>query len=320
VQQVLQASFKSAKPRVRVADIEKDLRWLQDENHHLICLGDAYYPTLLTQIADPPIAFFGVGDLGLLADPKIAVVGSRRPTPAGANLTSKISRELARLGIVITSGMALGVDGISHTSALDVDGSTIAIMGCGLDIVSPARHQRLFERIASRGLLISEYPLSYPASRFTFPQRNRIVSGLSYGVVIVEAAERSGTLITARLAMEQDREVLVVPGSPLNPQYAGSHRLIRQGAVLTSGVADILQALAAPLQSALADKLPASSNKQGSVSNRQLLQHIDYQPTSIDQIISGSGLTASEVSSMLLILEVDGLIASSNGGGYLRVK
>ncbi|MCL4163056.1 UNVERIFIED_CONTAM: hypothetical protein GTU68_005066, partial [Idotea baltica] len=179
----------------------------------------------LSQISDPPVCLFASGNLPLLLEPKISIVGSRRPTPAGVNMCQSIAKDLAYLGLIVTSGMALGVDAISHKSALQVNEPTIAVMGCGLDIISPARHRALFNSIVRKGLVLSEYPIAYPASKYTFPKRNRIVSGLSYGVVIIEAADKSGTLITARLAMEQNREVFVVPGSPLNPQYIGSHRL-----------------------------------------------------------------------------------------------
>ncbi|MCL4169440.1 UNVERIFIED_CONTAM: hypothetical protein GTU68_058226 [Idotea baltica] len=229
-----------------------------------------------------------------------------------------IAGDLAKLGIVITSGMALGIDAVAHRAALDLNESTIAVMGCGLDTISPARHRALFEQIALKGLLLSEYPLGYPASRFTFPQRNRIVSGLAYGVVIVEAANRSGTLITARLAMEENREVFVVPGSPLNPQYAGSHRLVKQGAILVSEAQDVLLELNCHLQKSL-DEMPVlDTDTDPQTPQFRLLKHINYEPTRVDEIILNSGLTASEVSSMLLMLEVDGLVATSDGR-YFRI-
>ena len=222
--------------------------------------------------------------------------------------------------------MALGIDAISHQTALDSNQPTIAVMGCGLDIIAPARHRALFQKISQNGLVISEYPLGYPASKYTFPQRNRIVSGLSYGVVIVEAADKSGTLITARLAMEQNREVFVIPGSPVNPQYVGSHRLIQQGAILTTGVDDVLVELRLTLQKEIFVNASASDDTPEIVKNSEkngdkfpLLTHIDYHPTSVNKIILGSGLTASEVSSMLLVLELEGLVAVTQEGSYIRV-
>jgi len=304
--------------------LENDFLWLQNSNNNLICWGDYLYPDLLGQIADPPVCFFVSGNLELLLEPIVSIVGSRRPTPIGAKMTQKVAADLADLGIVISSGMALGIDAVAHQAALDRGEPTIAVMGCGLDIISPARHRQLFENIVRNGLAISEYPIGYPASKYTFPQRNRIVSGLSYGVVIVEAAQKSGTLITARLAMEQNREVFVLPGSVISPQYAGSHNLIKQGANLVTETTDIISGLNISLQAVLDDNEEINSQSSAD-KNEQLLQkfplltHIDYQQSTIDQIILSSGLTASEVSSMLLILEIEGLVVVTSEGGYIRV-
>jgi len=307
--------------------LDQDLYWLQQPNNYLVCWGDDNYPKLLAQISDPPVCLFASGCLSYLNEPKISVVGSRRPTPVGGNITKSLASELARLGVVICSGMALGIDAISHKSALDVGEPTIAVMGSGLDIISPVRHRQLFEQISHNGLVLSEYPIGYPASKYTFPQRNRIVSGLSYGVVIVEAADKSGTLITARLAMEQNRDVFVVPGSPINPQYTGSHRLIRQGAILTTSAEDILIELSGVLQKELLrhsvkpnGDLPNMQKKQLQALEFPVLEHIYYEPMTINQIILSSGLTASEVSSMLLILEIEGLVAVTPEGSYIRVS
>ena len=300
-------------------NLKRDLDWLRQDGNHLICWGDANYPKLLTEISDPPLCLFASGDLSLLSEPKISVVGSRRPSPAGIKITKNLSSDLSKLGIVITSGMALGIDAVSHQSALDVSGGTIAVMGCGLDIITPLRNRRLFEKINQQGLMLSEYPVSYPASRYTFPQRNRIVSGLSYGVIIVEAAQKSGTLITARMAMEQNREVFVVPGSPVNPQYAGSNELIRQGALLLANVDDVLVELSVSLQADPALSVFDSLASKGQAVDHPIIRYISYESTPIDQIILESGLTASEVSSMLLILEIEGVIAISDDGGYLLV-
>jgi len=302
--------------------IKQDLAWLSQPDCHLVSFDSEDYPALLREISDPPCCLFAQGDLTLLKDPKISVVGSRRPSPSGVKLTETISRDLAKLGVLITSGMALGIDSVAHRAALESGAATLAVMGCGLDIVSPTRHRTLFKQIANKGLLLSEYPIGYPASRYTFPQRNRIVSGLAYGVVIVEAAKKSGTLITARLAMEQNREVFVVPGSPLNPQYTGSHRLIKQGAILTSEANDVLLELDVHLRTALETSIKQAKqiNEETSQSmlNYSLLRHISYEPTRVDEIISNSGLTASEVSSMLLILEIEGLVATVDGR-YTRI-
>ncbi|MBX2849204.1 MAG: DNA-processing protein DprA [Acidiferrobacterales bacterium] len=306
--------------------IARDLEWLENSNNHIVCWGDTVYPLNLAQICDPPVCLFVSGKLSLLTEPIVSIVGSRRPTPVGSKVAATIAADLATLGIIVCSGMALGIDAISHTAALNENEPTIAVMGCGLDIISPARHRSLFEKIAEQGLVMSEYPLGYPASKYTFPQRNRIVSGLSYGVVIVEAADKSGTLITARLAMEQNRDVFVVPGSSVNPQYIGSHRLIKQGAILTTDAQDILVELSSKLHRdlnivSLEAKKPVASVNNSEKQEREfpLLTFIDYHPTSIEQIILGSGLTASEVSSMLLVLEIEGKVAMTPDGSYLRV-
>lgn len=314
--------------------LELDCEWLRDPEHHLITLDHLSYPALLKEITDPPIAMFAKGDLSLLEQPSIAIVGSRRPTPIGAQIATKLASELSSIGLVITSGMALGIDGLAHKGALNMladqgagsVGGTIAVLGCGVDCIYPARHRGLYQEISQQGLLLSEYPLGMRATRFSFPQRNRIVSGLSLGVIIVEAAHKSGTLITARLAMEQNREVMVVPGSALSRQYQGSHQLIMQGAALVVQRDDVLHVL----QSQLSQLLEQFTNSNGSLKQRELdvecehqhplLKHISTVSTPIDQIISDSGLTAAQVSAMLLTLEVEGLIAAVDDGGYLNLS
>lgn len=303
--------------------LRKDLDWLSQDGNHLITIQDKRYPGLLKEIPDPPLALFARGNLACLADPKIAIVGSRRPTPVGSKIAESLAYDLAGLGLVITSGMALGVDGLAHQGALKAKTPTVAVMGCGLDIVYPSGHRALFQQIVAEGCVLSEYPLGVAPNQYRFPRRNRIVSGLSYGVVIVEAAARSGTLITARLATEQDREVMVVPGSVLSAQYQGSHALIQQGAALITEAADVLQLLSLVLERILQHTGNASSQKSSPEQQTQirspLLKHLSDQPINADQIILASGLTASEVSSMLLTLEVDGVIAMADGGGYVRL-
>ena len=306
------------------AAIQTDIKWLSQDRNHLITLNDQHYPALLREIFDPPIALFAIGDLACLHDPVVSIVGSRRPSPCSAKLTRTLASDLARLGIVICSGMALGIDAAAHHGALQAKSSTIAVMGCGLDIVYPERNRKLFEEIPMQGVLLSEYPLGTPPTKWNFPLRNRIVSGLALGVVIVEAAERSGTLITARLGLEQDRQVMVVPGAALNPQYAGSHRLIKQGAMVVTEAQDIVYTLSLPLQQALGkvscDSSSIAEETSQMTAELQLLNYIYYEPTSIDTIISASGLTPAEVSAMLLMLEIDGLVAVTGEGSYQRLK
>lgn len=301
------------------ARLQLDLNWFDSPDKFLIPISDPCYPSLLREIDDPPLVLFAQGRLELLADPKVAMVGSRRPTPAGSKLCHQLASELARLGIVITSGLALGIDGESHQAALDSAGATIAVLGSGLDIVYPMRNSALHQRISEQGLLVSEFPLGLSPNKATFPQRNRIVSGLSLGAIIIEAAARSGTLITARLAMEQNREVMVVPGSALSRQYQGSHNLIKQGAALITGAEDVLNTLALPLQSIAVADASDPSRPQLGLSANALIEHVNYESTSLDSIILASGLTAAEVSSMLLMLELEGFVVPVDDGGYVRI-
>jgi len=307
-------------PSVSNADLNQDLRWLECKGNHLISINDSRYPPILKEIHDPPMALFASGDLACLQEPKVAMVGSRQPSPVGAKVAQQLASELASLGIVIVSGMALGIDGAAHFGALQTSTATIGVMGCGLDIVYPDRHRKLFQNIADQGCLLSEYPLGLPPTKYTFPQRNRIVSGLSLGVIIVEAAVRSGTLITARLAGEQDREVMVVPGSALSAQYRGSHSLIKEGAAVITEAQDVLNLLSLPLRAMLPSAaIDKPEDELSEKLNNPLLAHLSDEPYSIDKIIQASGLTASEVSSMLLLLEVEGLVAMTTDGGYVRL-
>ncbi len=309
------------------AMVAADLRWLAHADHHLISINCRAYPALLKQIVDPPIALFAIGNLALLSEPQIAIVGSRRPTPVGAQVARRIAGDLSKLGIVITSGMALGIDGIAHSACVEQGEASIAVLGSGLDIIYPARNRKLFEKLTAYGLILSEYPLGVPPDRYTFPKRNRIVSGLSYGVVIVEAAERSGTLITARLSLEHNRELMVVPGSALSSQYEGSHRLIRDGACIVSSAPDVVRQLGLELSGHLDLRRSgvenahsgAGSKGQRSASESVLLSYIGAESTPMDDIIRGSGLTAAEVSSILLALELDGAIAIASDGGYVNL-
>lgn len=300
--------------------VARDMHWLKQHTHHLIPLFDPRYPENLQHIPDPPLALYAKGNVDLLAEPGIAMVGSRRPTPLGQQIARKFAGDLAQQHKLVISGMALGVDGLAHEAALEVNGSTIAVLGSGLAKPSPARHAGLFARIAAKGLVLSEYAIDQHATRYSFPERNRIISGLSKGVIVVEAAARSGTLITARLAAEQGREVLVVPGSILNPQYHGSHSLIQQGAALVQSVEDVLHAVGwgadAPLPNAQSSNLMRDLPPECAA----LLQHIAPEETHVDALILATGLTPGEVSSMLMTLELAGAIAPGNCGGYINIS
>jgi DNA processing protein len=306
------------------SQLAADLAWFREPRRHLLTWFDEDYPRLLRETPDPPAALFVTGARQLLAQPQLAVVGSRNATAAGRENARAFARELAQAGLVITSGMALGIDGAAHRGALEAGARTIAVMGTGLDRVYPARHRELAHAIAQHGALVSEFPLGTPPRPENFPIRNRIVSGLALGVLVVEAAERSGALITARLGSEQGREVFAIPGSIHSPLARGCHRLIRQGAKLVETARDILEELG-PLASVV---LPATGQTRASPSPgadalpepaRQLLACLGHDPITIDALIERSGLTADTVSSMLLVLELHGLVASGPGGTYQRL-
>ncbi len=319
---------RSTRSMIDEQNIEDDLAWLEAKSNHLIAICDDTYPLLLRQLHDPPLALFAIGDIKLLNEPQVAIVGSRKPTPIGDQAARNISRGLADLGVIVTSGMALGIDGAAHQAALDQGAPSVAVLGNGLDTVYPSRHRALFQRLATNGVLISEYPLGVKPNRYTFPQRNRLVSGMSHGVVIVEAADRSGTLITARLALEQNRELMVVPGSALSKQYNGSHHLIKQGAALVSSAIDVVHCLSDPLGRCLSNSVSectgSSEVKNNQVMNvdasHALLGYISTESTAIDDIILGSQLTSAEVSSMLLELELIGAVAIADDGGYVNLS
>ena len=309
------------------APLERELAWQEAADNHIIGLDHRAYPALLRQIPDPPVVIYAHGDISLLDSLQLAIVGSRNPTPAGRQTAGDFARHLSLAGLVITSGLATGIDAASHEGALGADRPTIAVMGTGLDRVYPARHRDLAHRIAARGVLVSEFPLGTEPRPGNFPQRNRIISGLSLGTLVVEAAIRSGSLISARSATEQGREVFAIPGSIHNPLARGCHALIRQGAKLVETAQDILDELgplagawaaADPLEAA--DDATAASAWSPDAEYIQLLDSIGYDPTSIDSLVSRSGLTPAEVCSMLLQLELGGYVASSPGGLYNRLK
>lgn len=295
---------------------DADLAWLTQPRCHLLTWTDPDYPPLLRELPDPPVALYVHGDRALLTRPQLAVVGSRNPTPAGRANAAAFAKNLAGAGLTITSGLALGVDGAAHRGALET-GTTIAVAGTGLDRVYPPRHRELAHAIVNAGAIVSEFPLGTSPRPENFPVRNRIISGLSLGVLVVEAAERSGSLITARLAAEQGREVFAIPGSIHSPLARGCHALIRQGAKLVETANDVIEELA-PL-AALAPPVAHESAPTLSNDESELLRHLGYDSVHIDAIIERSGLTIDRVSSMLLALELRGLIAVGPGGTYQRV-
>jgi DNA processing protein len=328
----LSASQVKALRRPDSEALQRCLDWLAADTHHLIALDDDYYPPLLRDIADPPPALFMVGQPDCLLSPQLAIVGSRNASVGGLDHARSFAATLAGAGLVITSGLAAGVDGVAHKACLDAGGRTIAVAGTGLDRVYPARHRDLARRIASQGALVSTFPPGTEPRAGHFPARNRLISGMSLGTLVVEAGQRSGSLITARLASEQGREVFAIPGSVHNPLARGCHRLIREGAKLVETADEVLEELrplASQLGLALAARLEAnrspdldSSSRTPHVTldgeHRQLLEAIGYDPTPVDEIIRRTQLTTAAVSSMLLLLELDGHVTAHAGGRYSR--
>lgn len=310
--------------------LEAARAWLGENDNHLVTLEDERYPPLLKRIADPPPLLWIRGDTDALWQPQLAVVGSRNPSAGGRDNAREFCAHLARSGLVITSGLAAGIDGEAHAAALEAGGTTIAVTGTGLDRVYPARHRALAHRIVARGALVSEFPLGAEARRDHFPRRNRLISGLSLGVLVVEAAQRSGSLITAHHAVDQGREVFAIPGSIHNPLAKGCHRLIREGAKLVETANDILEELApmarelgAEIEGHLSESTGANGDPavgQSSGERKAVLEAVGWDPTSVDEVVERTGLTAEAVSSMLLMLELDGAVASVGGGRYSRVR
>lgn len=301
--------------------VERDLAWVGGERH-IITLQDIGYPPLLAQLHDAPPLLFLHGNVDALHSPQLAMVGSRNPTPLGEETATQFARVLAGAGLTITSGLALGIDGASHRGALAARGQTIAVFGTGPDRIYPARHRDLAHAIVDGGgALVSEYPPGTPPLPGHFPRRNRIISGLSLGTLVVEAALRSGSLLTARSALEQGREVFAIPGSIHNPLARGCHRLIRDGAKLVETAQDVLEELAPQLRAVLAEE-SASPLREFSLDAdyQRLLDCLDFAPTAVDILVERSGLTADAVSSMLLLLELEGYVASAAGGGYARTS
>lgn len=303
------------------AGIASDLKWLQAEEHRAaVTYADVSYPERLRAASPPPPVLFCQGDLSLLSLPQIAMVGARSATPQGLDNARAFAADLARRGLVITSGLALGVDGAAHEGALDAQGLTIAVCATGLDRVYPARHKALAHRITAQGgLLVSEFPTGVQALADNFPRRNRIISGLALGVLVVEAARESGSLITARYAMEQGREVFAIPGSIHNPLARGCHALIRQGAKLVETSEDILEEIGPQVGAALrANATVTAPRIEMSPVQRQVLQALGDRALSLDALVDGTGLPVSSLNAILLELELLGLAAPAPGGSYMR--
>lgn len=295
--------------------IAKTLTWATEPGNAILTLADSAYPQRLLDAADPPAVLYVKGRVDLLNTPALAIVGSRNATPQGESNAEAFAAALSGAGLTIVSGLALGIDAAAHRGGLRGAGSTIAVIGTGIDRVYPARNQALARDIASLGAIISEFPLGTPALRENFPRRNRIISGLARGCLVVEAAERSGSLITARLAGEQGRDVFAIPGSIHSPLSKGCHKLIKQGAKLVDDARDILDELGLPTA---ADNSGASAASRHAETDN-LLNSIGYDPCDLDTLASRSGLTAERLYAILLQMELDGRIASLPGGRFQRI-
>jgi len=299
--------------------IEQDLTWLNTEpHHHILTWHDSAYPARLREIDSAPPLLFAKGNLELLQHPQLGVVGSRNPSSGGRDNAYQFAQHLSRDGLTITSGLALGIDAAAHQGALLGPAKTIAVTGTGLDRIYPARNKRLAHQIADEGLIISEFPIGTPPLPDHFPRRNRIISGLSLGVLVIEAAPQSGSLITARLAGEQGREVFAIPGSIHNPLAKGCHQLIRQGAKLVECVDHIREELDGILAPQPQQLEIIHDDSELEPEALQLLTHIGYDPINIDTLIERSHLSAEAVCANLLVLELQGMVSSAPGGHYIK--
>ena len=293
--------------------VERDNAWLNGRDRSIVGLNEASYPFLLSQIPDPPRRLYVEGQVGDWLRPAIAVVGSRKPTAAGEEFAFHLAHGLAEYGIVVVSGLALGIDSAAHKGAMAAGGLTIAVCGTGLDIVYPRQNRILADQIRTTGGLVSEFSIGTGVRPHHFPRRNRLISGLTLGTVVVEAGRQSGSLITARNAAEQGREVFAVPGSVFSPLSRGPNALIRDGARLVESVSDITEELSLMLPQARRKVITTALGLQP----MELLAAIGEVPTPVNQLIDRTGLTVAEVSSMLITMELEGVVMRV-GGGFIR--
>lgn len=304
--------------------VKRDIEWSESaDNHHIITLHDPQYPQQLKTISQPPPVLFVRGDPDYLRQPQLAMVGSRNPTAAGKRTASDFAKHLSNSGITITSGLARGIDGACHHGALQGIAGTVALVAHGLDIVYPAAHRALAEDISNHGAVVSEVPIGTEPHRGLFPRRNRIISGLSLGTLVVEAALKSGSLITAKHALEQSREVFAIPGSIHNPLSRGCHQLIRHGAKLVETAEDIIEELLPHFPTgttpAAAPLINDKNEQTLDPDHQKLLKCLQYEAIAIDELVNCSGFSAAEVASMLLIMELEGHVVNE-GGRYTRIK
>jgi DNA processing protein len=294
------------------ARVERALEWAARPGCHIVTLADLAYPRLLLEIPDPPPLLYAHGNLDLLARPSLAIVGSRNGTAQGLRNAEAFAKAFSAGGLTVVSGLALGIDAAAHRGGLAGRGSTVAVLGTGIDVVYPHRNAALFGEIATCGLLLTEYPVGTPSIGHNFPRRNRLISGLSRGCLVVEAALGSGSLITARLAAEQGREVFALPGSIHSPLSKGCHLLIKQGAKLVDSADDVL--------TELGHWQHASTLRAEASEPDGLLAHMGYDPVEFDALCSRAGRPVETLTAELLQLELDGLVATLPGGRYQRLS
>jgi len=296
--------------------VERALDWAGADGHSIVTLADESYPRALLEIPDPPPLLYAHGRPELLQRPALAIVGSRNASAQGESNAAQFARALSEAGLTVVSGLALGIDAAAHRGGLASVGSTIAVLGTGIDVIYPSRNAELAAEIAVSGLLVSEFPLGTPAIAHNFPRRNRLISGLARGCLVVEAAVSSGSLITARCAADQGREVFAIPGSIHSPLSKGCHALIKSGAKLVESAEDVLAELAGFQPSAQASTVasPAAQPDTG------LLAVMGHDPVDVDSLCTRAGLSAEEVTSQLLRLELDGRVTALPGGLYQRLE
>jgi DNA processing protein len=300
-------------------------KWLERARHYVLPFTDPLYPKLLRPLPDRPLALYAAGNIAALGDPLLAVVGSRNPSPQGRETAFEFAQYLAEHGLAITSGLAQGIDTAAHRGALAAQGTTLAVLGSGLDVIYPRSNSDLSEAIKQQGALVSEFPLGTAPRPAHFPQRNRIIAGLCLGTLVVEATRRSGSLITARSANDRGREVFAIPGSIHNPLSRGCHELIKQGAKLTETPDDILTELnfsaffAGDSRAAAGGASRAPDSTGMDKEHKILLDALGFDPADLDMLIVRTGFKPEAVSSMMLILELEGHVQAAPGGRYSRV-
>ena len=327
-----QAAALRVQPNELAALLDLTLNWLRESGtagaqRQIIVLGDADYPASLLRIDDPPLMLYLLGAGKLASSAMIAIVGSRNPTPQGVTNARHFSKALAQAGLTVVSGLALGIDGAAHEGALDSieTGSTrmatVAVVGTGLDRVYPKNHLNLAHRIAQNGLLISEYPLGTPPLTANFPRRNRLIAGLAQGTLVIEAALRSGSLITARLSAEQGKDVFAIPGSIHSTQARGCHALIKQGAKLVESVQDVLEEMKIQVEPTLSMTSRVAIETADALADTQpsLLETLGFDPVGLDALQARSGTDTARLQAQLMALELDGLVVRLPGGMFQRL-